>query len=227
MKIDVITLFPEAVDGPLSLSIVGRAREKGLLKLGFLNPRQFASDRHKTVDDKPYGGGSGMVLMAEPFYKAIKKLAGKNSHVILMSPRGKPFNQKKARELAGLKHLIIVCAHYEGIDERITDYIDEEISLGDFILTGGEPAAVCVADAVTRLIPGAIREDSLKTESFNDGLLEAPQYTRPAVWRRKKIPEVLLSGNHAAIDKWRREQALSLTAQRRPDLLEEFKSEEI
>lgn len=227
MRIDVVTLFPEAVDSPLSVSIIGRAREKRIVEIGFVNPRQFSRDKHKTVDDKPYGGGSGMLLMAEPFYKSVKKVAQKNSRVFLLSPRGKPFNQSKAVELSSLKHLIFVCAHYEGIDERIMCCIDEEISLGDFVLTGGEPAAVCVIDSVVRLLPGVISEDSLKNESFNNGLLEAPQYTRPAVWRRKKVPPVLLSGNHSKIEKWRREQAFEITAKRRPDLIKKFKSEDI
>ncbi len=227
MRIDIVTLFPEAVKALLEYSVTGRAAKRGLVSIGYLNPREFTEDRHKTVDDKPYGGGSGMLLMAEPFYLAVRKLKKKNSRVILLSPRGKVFNQKKAASLAKLAHLIIVCAHYEGIDERISCCIDEEISLGDFILTGGEPAAVCVADAVIRLVPGAIKEGSLKNESFNDGLLEAPQYTRPAVWRRKKVPQVLLSGNHAEIEKWRKEQSLAVTAQRRPDLLERFKRRKV
>lgn len=220
MKVDVITLFPEMVDLPLSYSIVKRAREDRLLKLGFLNPREFAVDRHKTVDQKPYGGGSGMLLMAEPFYKAIKKLSKKNSRVILLTPAGKVFNQKKALQLSKEKHIILVCAHYEGIDERISNYVDEKISIGDFILTGGEPAAVCIIDAVTRLLKGVIKADSLENESFNGNLLEAPQYTRPNVWRGHKVPDILLSGNHKKIEKWRKEESLKLTKKNRPDLLE-------
>jgi len=227
MRIDLVTLFPQAVKALLEASVTGRAVKKGLVEIGYLNPREFAADKHKTVDDKPYGGGSGMLLMAEPFYLAVKKLKKKGSRVILLSPRGKVFNQQKAASLAALNHLILVCAHYEGIDERISCCVDEEISLGDFILTGGEPAAVCVADATIRLIPKVLNEGSLKNESFNDGLLEAPQYTRPAVWRRKKVPQVLLSGNHAEIEKWRQEQSLEVTAERRPDLLERFKRREL
>ncbi len=227
MRIDVVTLFPEAVDNPLSVSIVGRAREKKIVEMGFINPRQFSSDKHKTVDDKPYGGGSGMLLMAEPFYQSVKKVAQKNSRVFLLSPRGKPFNQSRAVELSLLEHLIFVCAHYEGIDERIMCCIDEEISLGDFVLTGGEPAAVCIIDSIVRLLPGVISRDSLKNESFNNGLLEAPQYTRPAVWRKKKVPSVLLSGNHSKIEEWRQKQSFDITAKRRPDLVKKFKSEEI
>jgi tRNA (guanine37-N1)-methyltransferase len=223
MKVDVITLFPEMVDLPLSYSIVKRAREDKFLKLGFLNPREFAEDKHKTVDQKPYGGGSGMLLMAEPFYKAIKKLSKKNSKVILLSPVGEVFKQEKALQLSKEKHIILVCAHYEGIDERISNYVHEKISIGDFILTGGEPAAVCVIDAITRLLKGVIKDDSLRNESFNDNLLEAPQYTRPSVWRGHKVPEVLLSGDHEKIKKWRREESLRLTEKSRPDLLKNLK----
>jgi tRNA (guanine37-N1)-methyltransferase len=223
MKVDVVTLFPEMVDLPLSYSIVKRAREDKFLKLGFLNPREFAEDKHKTVDQKPYGGGSGMLLMAEPFYKAIKKLSKKNSKVILLSPVGEVFKQEKALQLSKEKHIILVCAHYEGIDERISNYVHEKISIGDFILTGGEPAAVCVIDAITRLLKGVITDDSLKNESFNDNLLEAPQYTRPSVWRWHKVPEVLLSGDHEKIKKWRREESLRLTEKNRPDLLKNLK----
>lgn len=227
MRIDIVTLFPEAVRVMLGFSVIGRAVKKGLVEIGFFNPRDFSKDKHKTVDDRPYGGGSGMLLMAEPFYLALRRLKKRNSRTILLSPRGKIFNQKKAADMAKLAHLIIVCAHYEGIDERIGYYVDEEISLGDFILTGGEPAAVCLADSVIRLVPGVIKEGSLRNESFNDGLLEAPQYTRPSVWRRKKVPQVLLSGNHAEIEKWRKEQSLAVTAERRPDLLEQFKRRKI
>jgi tRNA (guanine37-N1)-methyltransferase len=223
MKVDVVTLFPEMVDLPLSYSIVKRAREDRFLKLGFLNPREFAEDKHKTVDQKPYGGGSGMLLMAEPFYKAIKKLSKKNSKVILLSPVGEVFKQEKALQLSKEKHIILVCAHYEGIDERISNYVHEKISIGDFILTGGEPAAVCVIDAITRLLKGVIKDDSLRNESFNDNLLEAPQYTRPSVWRGHKVPEVLLSGDHEKIKKWRREESLRLTEKNRPDLLKNLK----
>lgn len=224
MRIDVITLFPELVDLPLSQSIVGRARDAGILKLAFTNPREFAEDRHKSVDDKPYGGGRGMLMTAEPVYKALKKASGRGSYKILLSPRGNPFDQKKAEFLSRKKRVTLVCAHYEGLDERISGFVDEEISVGDFILTGGEPAAVCVIDAVARLLKGVIKEGSLKTESFNDGLLEAPQYTRPSVWRKLPVPPVLLSGNHAEIEKWRKEQALRITGERRPDLMKRFEA---
>ena len=220
MKIDVITLFPELVDFPLSQSIVGRARKNGLLELAFTNPREFTEDRHKTVDDKPYGGGRGMVMMVGPVYKAVKKVSGKSSYKILLSPRGTPFSQSKAAFLAKKKRLTLVCAHYEGIDERISGFVDEELSVGDYVLTGGEPAAVCVIDAVARLIKGVIKEGSLETESFNEGLLEAPQYTRPSVWRKLPVPPVLLSGNHKEIEKWRKARSLEITAERRPELLE-------
>lgn len=220
MKINVITLFPQVVDTFLSYSIIGRAREKKLVEVKFINPRDFTTDKHKTVDDAPYGGGSGMVLMAEPFYKALKK-AGK-SYKILLTPRGKLFNQQKAIEISKKKNITLLCAHYEGIDERITKFIDEEISIGDYILTGGEPAAICVIDAVVRLIKGVINCDSLKSESFNDYLLEYPHYTRPAVWRKMKVPDVLLSGNHKEIENWRKEQSLKITKEKRPDLFKKY-----
>jgi tRNA (guanine37-N1)-methyltransferase len=219
MRVDAVTLFPAMIDSPLSESIVGRARSEGYLELGFSNPRDFAEDRHRTVDDKPYGGGTGMVMMAEPVYRAIKKVKKKGSFVILLTPKGRRFDQKVALELAKKKHLIFVCGHYEGIDERITPLADMELSIGDYVLTGGEPAAVAVIDSVTRLIPGVLKkDDATVNETFTDGLLEAPHYTRPGVWRGKKVPEALLSGNHKLIAGWRREMAEKLTAASRPDL---------
>ncbi|MBI4801885.1 MAG: tRNA (guanosine(37)-N1)-methyltransferase TrmD [Elusimicrobia bacterium] len=220
MRIDVVTLFPAMVDAPLSESIVGRARSSGLLDLGFSNPRDFSEDRHKTVDDKPYGGGTGMVLMAEPVYKALKKVKKKGSFVILLTPKGRKFDQAMALELAKKKRLIFICGHYEGIDERVNDLADLELSLGDYVLTGGEPAAVAVIDAVTRLLPGVLKkEDATVDETFSMGLLEAPHYTRPRVWRKKKVPEALLSGNHKLISRWRHNSARALTGKKRPDLL--------
>lgn len=219
MRVDAVTLFPGMIDAPLSESIVGRARQEGLLELGFSNPRDFTEDRHRTVDDKPYGGGTGMVMMAEPVYRALKKVRKKGSFVILLTPKGRRFDQRTALELAKKKHLVFICGHYEGIDERVTPLADLELSIGDYVLTGGEPAAVAVIDAVTRLIPGVLRKgDATVNETFTDGLLEAPHYTRPAVWRGKKVPDELVSGNHRLIAEWRRARAAELTGKARPDL---------
>lgn len=219
MRVDAVTLFPAMIDSPLKESIVGRARAEGFLELGFSNPRDFTEDRHRTVDDKPYGGGTGMVMMAEPVYRALKKVKKRNSFVILLTPKGRKFDQAAAVELSKKKHLVFICGHYEGIDERITPLADLQLSIGDYVLTGGEPAAVAVIDAVTRLIPGVLRKsDATVNETFGDGLLEAPHYTRPAVWRGKKVPPELVSGNHRLIAEWRGRQAAELTALHRPDL---------
>lgn len=221
MKIDVITAFEEMIDQTLSHSIVGRARKAGIIKLGTLSPRQFAEDKHKTIDDRPYGGGPGMLMKAEPLYQAISKLRKKTSYVILTSPRGQIFNQELAKKLAKKRHLIVVCGHYEGIDARIYPEVDLEVSLGDYILTGGELAACVMIDAITRLQRGTFKkEDVTSLESFEGHLLEAPQYTRPEVWRGRKVPAVLLNGNHKEIEAWKHEQALQITKQLRPDLLE-------
>ncbi len=221
MKIDVITAFEEMVDQTLSHSIVGRARKAGIIKLGTLSPRQFAKDKHKTIDDRPYGGGPGMLMKAEPLYQAITQLRKRGSYVILTSPRGQVFSQELAKKLAKKRHLIFVCGHYEGIDARIYPEVDLEVSLGDFILTGGELAACVMIDAITRLQPGTFKkEDVTSSESFEGNLLEAPQYTRPEVWRGRRVPAVLLNGNHKEIEAWKREQSLALTKQLRPDLLE-------
>jgi tRNA (guanine37-N1)-methyltransferase len=219
MRVDVVTLFPGMLDAPLSESIVGRARREGRLELGFSNPRDFTEDRHRTVDDKPYGGGTGMVMMAEPLYRALKKVRKKGSLVILLTPKGRRFDQKTALDLAKRKHLVFICGHYEGIDERVTPLADMQLSIGDYVLTGGEPAAVVVIDAVARLLPGVLRkEDATVNETFTGGLLEAPHYTRPAVWRGKAVPPELLSGNHRLIAEWRVKTAGELTASERPDL---------
>jgi tRNA (guanine37-N1)-methyltransferase len=219
MRVDAVTLFPGMIDAPLSESIVGRARAEGFLELGFSNPRDYAEDRHRTVDDRPYGGGTGMLLMAEPVYRALKKVRKKGSFVILLTPKGRPFDQRTALELSKKKHLVFICGHYEGIDERVTPLADMELSIGDYVLTGGEPAAVAVIDAVTRLIPGVLKKgDATVNETFTEGLLEAPHYTRPGVWRGKKVPEALMSGNHKLIAQWRRSLAEELTAKARPDL---------
>ncbi|MFH1618907.1 MAG: tRNA (guanosine(37)-N1)-methyltransferase TrmD [bacterium] len=227
MKIDIVTLFPSMVEGPLSGSIVGRARREGILKLGFANPRDFADDSRGTVDDRPYGGGPGMLMMAEPIRRALKSVKKKGSLTVLLSPCGRKLDQRLARELAGMKHLILICGHYEGVDARIVPEFDMELSIGDYILTGGEPAAVVVTDCVTRLLPGVLKkEGAASEETFKDWLLEAPQYTRPSVWRRKKVPGILTGGNHAEIARWRREQSLALTKKRRPDLMKRHKAVE-
>jgi len=219
MRVDSVTLFPGMIDAPLSESIVGRARAEGFLELGFSDPRDYAEDRRRTVDDKPYGGGTGMLMMAEPVYRALKKVRKKGSFVILLTPKGRRFDQRVALELSKKEHLVFICGHYEGIDERVTPLADMELSIGDYVLTGGEPAAVAVIDAVTRLIPGVLKKgDATVNETFNDGLLEAPHYTRPGVWRGKKVPEALLSGNHKLIAEWRRTRSEELTAEARPDL---------
>ena len=220
MKIDVITAFGEMVDQTLNQSIVGRARQAGIIKLGTLSPREFTADKHKTIDDRPYGGGPGMLMKAEPLYQAINKLRKKSSFVILTSPRGQVFNQSLAKKLAKKRHLIFVCGHYEGIDARIYPEVDLEVSLGDFILTGGELAACVMIDSITRLQKGTFKKDDVtSSESFEENLLEAPQYTRPEVWRGKRVPQVLLNGNHKEIEAWKHEQSLKITKQFRPDLL--------
>jgi len=220
MKVDVLTLFPEMFAGPLDVSIVQRARKAGLLELTVHNLRDWTHDRHKTVDDSPFGGGPGMVLKPEPLFEAIESLTREETRVILMAPDGERFDQPVARELAGFKHLLVVCGSYEGVDERVREaLVDREISIGDYVLTNGGLPAMVVIDAVARLLPGALgHEESAADESFSRGLLEYPQYTRPAEFRGMKVPDVLLSGNHAEIAQWRSEQARFRTKQRRPDL---------
>src|SRR3954470_5513736 len=223
MKVDVLTLFPEMFAGPLDVSIVQRARSAGLLDLRIHNLRDWTHDRHKTVDDKPFGGGPGMVLKPEPLFEAVESLAGEKTRVVLVTPAGPVFNQAKARELAQHPHLLFICGSYEGVDERVVEtLVDEEISIGDFVLTNGGLPAMVVIDAVTRLLPGALGHDeSALDESFSHGLLEYPHYTRPAEFRGMKVPEILLSGHHAEIEKWRVQQAKLRTAQRRPDMITE------
>lgn len=220
MKIDVLTLFPGMFSGPLDESIVKRAREAGLLKLGIHNLRDWTHDRHKTVDDRPFGGGPGMLLKPEPIFEAVEQLAGEKTKVILLCPQGRKFDQCLARELAQEEHVLLVCGSYEGFDERIREALaDGELSIGDFVLTNGALPAMVVVDAVTRLLPGVLGDDeSSKDESFSQGMLEYPQYTRPAEFRDMKVPDVLLSGNHAEIAKWREQQARVRTTIRRPDL---------
>jgi tRNA (guanine37-N1)-methyltransferase len=221
MKIAVLTLFPGMFAGPLDESIVKRAREAGLLELTLHNLRDYAHDRHRTVDDRPFGGGPGMLLKPEPLFEAVEKLARETTRVILLSPAGRTFNQAIARELAQLDDLLLISGHYEGFDERVREQLaDDELSIGDYVLTNGALPAMVIIDAVTRLLPGALGDDtSSHEESFSHGLLEYPQYTRPAEFRGMKVPEVLLSGNHAQIAKWRAEQANARTKERRPDLL--------
>lgn len=221
MKIDVLTLFPGMFVGPLDESIIRRAREKGLLDLQIHNLREFAHDRHRTVDERPFGGGPGMLLKPEPIFEAVETLAGEPAWVILLTPAGRKFDQGVAQDLASRSHLVLICASYEGVDERVrAALVDDEISIGDFVLTNGALPAMVIVDCVTRLLPGVLGADeSASDESFSRGLLEYPQYTRPAEFRGMQVPEVLLSGHHAEIEAWRREQARRRTAERRPDLL--------
>jgi tRNA (guanine37-N1)-methyltransferase len=221
MRFTVVTLFPDMFGSFLQATVVGRARAAGLIEVDFVDPRDFTTDKHRSVDDSPYGGGPGMVMKAPPLIQAIESIGpGQACHRVLLSPAGCPLQQARVRELAKLDHLVLVCGRYEGIDERVAAVIDERISVGDFVLSGGEPAAMAVVDAVCRYVPGVLGEAaSVEDESFSDGLLEYPQYTRPAEVRGVAVPEVLQSGNHAAIAAWRRERSLEVTAARRPDLL--------
>ena len=221
MKIDVLTLFPAMFAGPLDESILKRARETGRLDLNIHNLRDYAHDRHRTVDDRPFGGGPGMLLKPEPLFEAVEKLTGPKTRVILLSPAGRTFNQAIARELVPFEHLLLVSGHYEGFDERVREQLaDDELSIGDYVLTNGALAAMVIIDAVTRLLPGVLGDDeSAHEESFSHGMLEYPQYTRPAEFRGMTVPQVLLSGHHAEIARWRAEQARERTKERRPDLL--------
>ena len=224
MKVDVLTLFPGMFAGPMDESILRRAQEKRRLELTIRNLRDWTHDRHRTVDDEPYGGGPGMVLKPEPIFEAIEELAGETTQVVMLSPQGQPFRQSKARELAGHEHLLMLCGAYEGFDERVRSLVNHELSIGDYVLTNGALPAMVVIDAVTRLLPGVLGDDlSSAEESFSENMLEYPQYTRPADFRGMKVPEVLLSGDHGAVEQWRQEQAAERTAQLRPDLLKEKK----
>ena len=219
MQFDVLTLFPEMFE-PIKQSILGTAIENEKIKLKLVNIRNFSKDKHKKVDDTPYGGGAGMVMKPDVVYDAYKSVYEENAKVIYLSPQGKTLNQKKVEELSKEKHLILLCGHYEGIDQRVIDKIvDEEISIGDYVLTGGEIPAMVLIDTVSRYIDGVLNQESIKEESFSQGLLEYPQYTRPEVFEGEKVPEILLSGHHENIEKWRKEQALKITKQKRPDLL--------
>ena len=225
MKFHVMTLFPEMIEQGFHSSITGRAMEKGLLQLDAVNIRDYAVNKHMRVDDYPYGGGAGMVMQAEPVYRcyeAVKEKIGRDVRVIYLTPQGRVFNQKMAEEFAAEEDLIFLCGHYEGIDERVLEEIvTDPVSIGDYVLTGGELPSLVMMDAISRLVPGVLGNDmSAVGESFADSLLEYPQYSRPAVWRDKEVPEVLLSGHHANVDAWRREQSVIRTAKWRPDLLE-------
>ena len=219
MIIDILTLFPNMFEGFINESIIKRAIDKDKVTINIHNIRDYSPFKNKQVDDYPFGGGAGMVLMCEPIFNAIEDLRKDNSLVVMMTPSGRVFNQSLARHLKEKEHIILLCGHYEGFDERIKSIIDMEISIGDYVLTGGELPAMVVSDSIVRLIDGVITDGSLDSESFNDNLLDYPVYTRPADFRGMKVPDVLLSGHHANIEKWRREQALEVTKKRRPDLL--------
>ncbi len=220
MKIDILTLFPSMFDGFLNQSIIARAREKGQVEINIHNFRDYSLDPHKKVDDYGFGGGAGMVLMAQPIFDAVEALRRTDTKVILMTPQGIPYKQEQAYSLAHEKHLIIICGHYEGFDERIRTLADFEISIGDYVLTGGEIPSMVIVDSVVRLLSGVIEEESHLNDSFSNGLLDYPVYTKPVDFRGMKVPEVLLSGHHANINKWRYEESLKKTKERRPDLLE-------
>ena len=225
MKIDIMTLFPDMCNAFLHESVIGRAVASSKVEINCHNIRDYTTDKHNRVDDAPYGGGMGMILQAQPIYdcyKSITKTLDYKPHVIYMSPQGKTFNQKKACELSQLEHIILLCGHYEGVDQRVIDEIvDEEISIGDYVITGGEMAALIVADAVSRLLPNVLSDDvCFEDESHFSGLLEYPQYSRPQAWNGREVPPVLMSGHHANIEKWRREKSLEVTFNKRPELLE-------
>lgn len=225
MKISILTLFPEMFNGPFRHSIIKRGVEKKLIEINFVNIRDFGLGKHKIVDDTPYGGGEGMILKVDVLDKAISSVKNSsfpNEKIILLTAHGKTFNQTKASEYSTLDHLIIICGHYEGFDDRIKKFIDEEISVGDFILTGGEIPAMLITDSVARLVKGVIKDNSSKNESFSP-LLEYPQYTKPNIYKKLKVPEILLSGNHPEIDKWRKNKSMSITKKLRPDLIKKDK----
>ncbi len=227
MNITIATLFPEMCEAVLGESIVGRARKAGKIEVNCRQIREYTQDKHRRVDDTPYGGGMGMVMQCEPIYncyKAVCEDLGTKPHTIYMSPKGKVLDQKRVVELSKMDNILIICGHYEGVDQRVIDKIvDEEISIGDYVLTGGELPAMVLADAVARMCPGVLSDDVCFTdESIYSGLLEYPQYTRPEVWEEMPVPPVLLTGHHANISKWRHEQSLEITAERRPDLLEQY-----
>ena len=215
MQIDILTLFPEMFDGFLSESIIKRAIEKDKVKINIINFRDYTYDPHGKVDSAPFGGGPGMVLQIEPIYNALEAIKRDDSHIILLTPSGKTFNQKKAKELTNYNHLILICGHYEGFDDRIKLLVDEEISIGDFVLTGGELPAMMITDATTRLIEGVISKESLETESFTDDLLDYPVYTKPRVFKGMKVPDVLVSGDHKKIAEYRKDEQIRLTNEKK------------
>ena len=220
MKFDVLTLFPEMFEA-IKQSIIGKAAEKNLININLINIRDFSKNKHKKVDDTPYGGGAGMVMQADVVYDAYKSIKDENAKVIYLTPQGKVLNQKKVEELSKEEHLILLCGHYEGIDQRVLDKIvDEEISIGDYVLTGGEIPAMVLIDSISRYVEGVLSEDSISEESFSQGILEYPQYTRPEIFEGMKVPEILQSGHHENIKKWRRCEALKNTYNKRPELLE-------
>ena len=219
MKFDVLTLFPEMFE-PLKQSIIGRAKKKDLIGINLINIRDFSKDKHKKVDDTPYGGGAGMVMRADVVYDAVQSVNNTNAKIIYLSPKGKTLTQEKVEILSKEKHLILLCGHYEGIDQRVIDeVVDEEISIGDYVLTGGEIPAMVLIDSVSRYVDGVLSKESILEESFASGLLEYPQYTRPEVFRGIKVPDILLSGHHENIEKWRKEQSKKITLEKRPDLI--------
>lgn len=220
MKIDILSLFPNMFNGFLNESIIKRAIEKNLVEINIIDFREYSTDPHHKVDDYQYGGGSGMVLMVEPIYNCLKKIKTEDSKIILMTPQGLTYNQKLAYSLKDEKHLIIICGHYEGFDERIRSLVDMEISIGDYVLTGGEIPSMVITDSITRLLSNVIKEESHINDSFNDNLLDYPVYTKPVDFMGMKVPDVLLSGHHENIKKWKQEQSLKRTKERRPDLLE-------
>ena len=221
MKIDVITLFPSMFEGIINESIIKRAIEKKQVEINIHNLRDYTKDKNKKVDDYAFGGGKGMVLMPEPVYNALEALKTKDAKIIMLTPQGTKYNQKKAYELANEKHLILLCGHYEGFDERIRSFVDEEISVGDYVLTGGEIPGMILLDSITRLVDGVIDKESHEFDSFNNNLLDYPVYTKPVEFKGMKVPDVLLSGHHANINEWRLEEQLKKTKERRPDLLQE------
>lgn len=222
MKITVLTLFPEMFTGVTENSIIKRAISKGVCEIEIVQIRDYTKDKYGRVDTPPIGGGAGLIQKCQPIVDALKAVTNENSHIALFSPRGKTYNEKIAKSYAKLEHLVLVCGHYEGIDERVNDYVDELLSIGDYVLTGGEIPSMAVIDSVVRLLDGAITADSLKDESFNEPILEYPQYTEPYDFEGKTVPDLLYSGNHEAINKWRRKQALLLTKEHRPDLFKEL-----
>ena len=222
MIIKILTLFPEMFDGFLSNSIIKRAITKDVVKIEIINIRNYTKDKYGRVDSAPIGGGAGLVMKCQPIYDCLNAIKSNNSHIVMLSPRGKTYSQNKAHEFAKENELILLCGHYEGIDERINDYVDEQISIGDYVLTGGEIGAMVICDSVIRLLDGAIADESIVDESFENGLLEYPQYTEPYEFDGKKVPDILYSGNHQAINKWRQKQSLNLTKNLRPDLFEKY-----